>query len=106
MTINGNGFGRTSSRRMAARVVSLCILGAGLLLGGCNNDLKDANAALTKENAELRDQKAACESERAALQQQLSTNQGGGGVNTPGPRDKTRPPRPPNNETVIEIAGD
>lgn len=93
-----------------ARVAAIACLGSGLLLGGCNNDLKNQNAALMQENAQLRDQNAQLAANNSAFQQQLDqmrTQPAGGGWSDPGtdfgPGTTTRTS---GRETVIEIAGD
>ncbi|MBX3357175.1 MAG: OmpA family protein [Phycisphaeraceae bacterium] len=47
--------------KLVAGGVMMAALAAGL--GGCNNDLKDQNAALTQENQELRDRNSQLESQ-------------------------------------------
>ncbi len=100
--------GWSSRGRFLARTAALACVGAGLLLGGCNKELKDENASLMQENAQLRDANQQLSTNNSAYQQQLDAMKNnpapdafpvdtGGGVRTQyyGPR-----------ETVIEIAGD
>ncbi|MBX3386053.1 MAG: OmpA family protein [Phycisphaeraceae bacterium] len=101
--------GWTGRGRRIARAAAVACMGAGLLLGGCNNNLKNENAALMQENAQLREQNSQLAANNSAFQQQLDAmrsqpagymDQGGdynsGGVST----------RTSGRETVIEIAGD
>lgn len=84
-------------------------IGAAVLLGGCNNAMKDENAALMQENAQLREQNTQMAANQSALQDQIAKLQaapqpdlytapmpGGSGTTT-----RFNP-----TETVIEIAGD
>lgn len=95
--------------RVAATIAGLAFLGLGLFAGGCNNALKDENAALMQENAALRERVTQMETNQAALQQQLAARQPAnfddGGWSQPsrggGERTRTAP-----RETVIPIAGD
>ncbi len=67
--------------RMAKAVaggVMLAALAAGL--GGCNNEMKDQQAALTQENQELRDRNSQLESQ---LQSADANRQAGDGMSTP-----------------------
>ncbi len=63
------------SRRGARIAAGVCALGLALVLGGCNNSLKDENAALTQENAQLREKTASFESQQAAMQAQIAQMQ-------------------------------
>lgn len=53
--------------KIGARLLGLGVLAAGLVLGGCNNKLKDENEALKTEAAELREKVNAVDSEKTAL---------------------------------------
>jgi len=89
-------------RIRVAGLVGLCLVGASMLLGGCNNALKDENAALQQENAQLRDQNTQLKASNDMLQNDANRGGGGGG----GARtDKNAIHNTPH-ETVIEIAGD
>jgi outer membrane protein OmpA-like peptidoglycan-associated protein len=57
--------------RGGVKVLGLVVLGMGLVLGGCNNKLKDENQALRDENAQIKQQVEATAAEKAALQQQM-----------------------------------
>ncbi|MBY0311343.1 MAG: OmpA family protein [Phycisphaerales bacterium] len=53
--------------KIGARLLGLGVLAAGLVLGGCNNKLKEENEALKTEAAELREKVNSVDSEKAAL---------------------------------------
>lgn len=59
--------------RSSMKVLGVAVLGAGLLLGGCNKGVKEQNEQLTQENAALREKTAAAESEKAAMQSQMDS---------------------------------
>ncbi len=97
--------------RFASKLVGLAAVGFGMFLGGCNNGMKDENAALLQENAALRDRVTQMETNQSAMQQQLAAGQtrqpaeptDSGWANDTGTRSggvqQTR-------ETVIPISGD
>lgn len=53
--------------KIGARLLGLGVLAAGLVLGGCNNKLKEENESLKTEAAELREKVNSVDSEKAAL---------------------------------------
>lgn len=62
-----------------AKVVGVCVLGLGMVLGGCNNKIKDENAALMSqnqaliaENNQIRENQAQLSAQVAAMQQQAA----------------------------------
>ncbi|MBX3401876.1 MAG: OmpA family protein [Phycisphaeraceae bacterium] len=93
----------------AAKIAGFALVGLGVFAGGCNNAMKDENAALMQENAALRERVTQMETNQAAMQQQLAarqpTNFDDGGWSQPtgrtGERTRTAP-----RETVIPISGD
>lgn len=95
---------------IGAKIAGLALLGLGLFAGGCNNAMKDENAALMQENAALRERLTQMETNQAAMQQQLAARQpgnvdDGGWTQSPSPRGGDRARTAPR-ETVIPIAGD
>lgn len=108
MGIAGIMSGFTSRGRIIARTAALACVGAGLLLGGCNKDLKNENAALMQENAQLREQNSQLAANNSAYEQQLA--QVGQSQATGYPTDSNftdnTTTRSSGRETVIEIAGD
>lgn len=101
---------KTSPRRswIAAKIAGIALVGLGLFASGCNNAMKDENAALMQENAALRERVTQMETNQAAMQQQLAvrqpTNFDDGGWSQPA-RGGERPRSAPR-ETVIPISGD
>lgn len=102
-------------RRNGGKVAAMTIIGLGLVLGGCNNSVKEENAKLTTENAQLREQAAASASEKAAMQAQLeaartqsvaSNPQINNTNNWPMESGRGTSVRTQNHETVITVAGD
>ena len=103
-------------RRNGGKVAAMTIIGLGMVLGGCNNSVKEENAKLTTENAQLREQAAASASEKAAMQAQLeaartaSTAQNPTNTTTiynePSGRQAGTSMRTHGQETVITVAGD
>ena len=100
----------TAPRRswFAAKIAGFALVGLGVFAGGCNNAMKDENAALMQENAALRERVTQMETNQAAMQQQLAarqpTNFDDGGWSQPargGERTRSAP-----RETVIPISGD
>lgn len=59
--------------RSGVKVLGLMVLGFGLVLGGCNNKLKDENQALRDENAAIKQQSEASAAEKAALAAQMES---------------------------------
>ncbi len=53
--------------KVGARLLGLGVVTAGLVLGGCNNKIKDENEALRAEAAELREKVTSIDTEKAAL---------------------------------------
>lgn len=109
MTTNATNTHTPRRGWIAAKLSGLVLVGLALFAGGCNNAVKDENAALLQENAALRERVTQMETNQAALQQQMAARQqpafndagwdqparSGGGTRAP----QTR-------ETVIPIAGD
>jgi len=97
--------------RFAAKLVGLAAVGFGMFLGGCNNGMKDENAALLQENAALRDRVTQMETNQSAMQQQLAATQtrqpteptDSGWATDTGSRSGGVPQT---RETVIPISGD
>lgn len=54
------------------KLLGVAVLGFGLVLGGCNNKLKEENSALREEKAQLNERVAQAESEKQAAAAQLS----------------------------------
>lgn len=54
------------------KVAGVCVLGLGLMLGGCNNKIKDENAALMSQNQALIAENNSLKANEAALQQRVS----------------------------------
>lgn len=61
--------------KIGARLLGLGVLAAGLVLGGCNNKLKEENESLKTEAAELREKVNSVDSEKAALAAQTQSLQ-------------------------------
>lgn len=59
-------------RRNGWKAIGMAVVAAGLVLGGCNNKVKEENEALSKENAELREKVSSIDSQNAQTQQQLT----------------------------------
>lgn len=59
--------------RSGVKVLGLMVLGFGLVLGGCNNKLKDENQALREENAQIKQQTEATAAEKQALAAQMDS---------------------------------
>lgn len=53
--------------------LALAVLGSALVLGGCNNKLKDENQALRDENAQIKQQSEASAAEKQAMAAQLES---------------------------------
>jgi outer membrane protein OmpA-like peptidoglycan-associated protein len=112
-----HGLGR---RLVGAVVGGLVAVAAATGLGGCNNDLKDKNAALLQENQELRDRNAQLEQSLAAADTARSMNDSGGPWNTPSEGSARSGRRPASgadwdgsvrvgrrgNDVVVAVAGD
>lgn len=106
---------QTTSHRtfgFAAKLAGLAAVGLGMFLGGCNNGMKDENAALMQENAALRERVTQMETNQSAMQQQLAAAQtrqpseptdGGWATDTGTTRNTGRAQT---RETVIPISGD
>ena len=58
-----------------AKAAGVCVLGLGLVLGGCNNKLKDENAALMSQNQALIAENNQLKANESAMQGQISTLQ-------------------------------
>lgn len=58
-----------------ARAAGVCVLGLGVVLGGCNNKLKDENAALMSQNQALIAENNQLKANESAMQGQISTLQ-------------------------------
>lgn len=102
-------------KSVSFKAAGVCVLGLGLTLGGCNNKLKDENAALMSqnqaliaENNQLKTNESALQGQITTLQQQQTTaaqsptyygNDNGGGSNGRGGRSSGR-------EEVFVVAGD
>jgi outer membrane protein OmpA-like peptidoglycan-associated protein len=67
--------GLSGVRRVGLQALGLAVLSAGLVLGGCNNKLKEEHEAAMKENAELRERLASTDTEKNSMQQQVSALQ-------------------------------
>lgn len=67
-----NGMLAMWNRRAVRAAVGVCALGLAVVLGGCNNAIKDENAALQAENAELRTKSTSLEQQQAATQAQIA----------------------------------
>ena len=57
------------------KIASLAVLGAGVILGGCNNKIKEENEALSKENVELREKMTSAETQKQGLEQRVQAQQ-------------------------------
>lgn len=68
MTVSSVNSSVTWSKAAAA-----CVLGIGLVLGGCNNKLKDENAALIAQNQALIAENNQLKANEGALQNQINT---------------------------------
>ena len=62
-------------RRHGFKALGLAVLSTGLLLGGCNKDIKAENEALRTETAELKERVTSIEAERGAMAQKLEQTQ-------------------------------
>lgn len=61
--------------RRPSMMLGLAVMGLGLVLGGCNNKLKQEHETLTQENAELRERLSSVDTEKATVSQQLTSLQ-------------------------------
>jgi chemotaxis protein MotB len=65
-----------NTRQLAIKgVLAAGLLGLGLVSGGCNNNLKEENAALNQENVQLREQNGQLQSSLGAAQSQVASMQ-------------------------------
>lgn len=62
-------------KSVSIKAAGVCVLALGLTLGGCNNKLKDENAALMSQNQALIAENNQLKANEAALQGQISTLQ-------------------------------
>ncbi len=61
--------------RSLVKVMGVCVLGLGVVLGGCNNKLKDENAALMSQNQALIAENNQMKANESAMQGQIATLQ-------------------------------
>lgn len=62
-------------KSVSIKAAGVCVLALGLTLGGCNNKLKDENAALMSQNQALIAENNQLKTNESALQGQISTLQ-------------------------------
>ncbi len=60
-------------KSFSVRAAGVCVLGLGVVLGGCNNKLKDENAALMSQNQALIAENNQLKANEGALQNQINS---------------------------------